>query len=120
MNRKRMLDVTEESTREMIKLMHPEKRKDTHNATFHAYVACPDILKFIEGKFSSGQAPGPSGWTGELLLSLLKDNDACDLLVFFVSDLRNVLLPYELNPYILGASLLALSSWIACSAWPSS
>ena len=44
-----------------------------------------------------------------MLLPLFKDDDAFDLLMFFISDLRNGRLPRELKPYLLGATLLALA-----------
>ena len=66
-----------------------------------------------------------------MLLPLLEDPDVMDLLAYFLNDFKNGLLPDELKPYLLPASLLALKKKIIiiqayllaggmfqCSTWP--
>ena len=53
-----------------------------------------------------GQALGPSGWIGEMLLPLLNCPDAMDLLAGFITDFRYGTLADELKPYLLAANLI--------------
>src|SRR3569623_2662923 len=61
---------------------------------------CPDIVthvgvdyevlaKIISKKLKNGSAPGPSGWTGELIDPLVDDPDCLDGLGVLVGDILN-------------------------------
>ena len=62
----------------------------------------------FKAKNLQGQAPGPLGWMGEMLLPLLESPIAMKYFTLFLSDLRNGSLPTVMKPYIPPASLLAL------------
>ena len=53
--------------------------------------------KFLTKEFIKGKGSGPSSWTAEYLLPLIKDKYTMDALTFFLSDLRNGRLPRDLK-----------------------
>lgn len=67
------------------------------------------FMKFLKIGFIKGKGSGSSSWTAEFLIPRLKDNVAMDALTFFLSDLRNGLLPDCLKPYFLAGDLLVLA-----------
>ena len=53
-----------------------------------------------------------------MMLPLFKDNDAFDIPILFISDLRNGRLPSGLRPYILRARLLSLIKYVSPKSRP--
>ena len=47
------------------------------------------LIKLIDTKLKNGSAPGPSGWTGELLGSLVGDSECCQGLAALMEDMIN-------------------------------
>ena len=106
------LDPTEPEVLQQLREMHPGQREDLPSlpacASYTALTSNQKFVKFLKTKICKGQAPGPSGWTGEMILPLIEDPDVMELLAYFLNDFKNGLLPKELKPYLLPANLLAL------------
>ena len=66
-------------------------------------------FKQLVRQLANGAAPGPSGWTGEMLRTLLRDKECVDGLVKIVELLRNGAMPPELKPYLTASRLIPLS-----------
>ena len=58
-------------------------------------------------KVANGSAPGPSGWTGELIKALVGDADCLAGLVALVEDIINGDLDDSARKYLLSSSLIA-------------
>ena len=106
------LDPTEPEVLQQLREMHPGQREDLPSlpacASYTALTSNQKFVKFLKTKICKGQAPGPSGWTAEMILPPIEDPDVMELLAYFLNDFKNGLLPKELKPYLLPANLLAL------------
>src|ERR1700734_2964527 len=58
-------------------------------------------------KVANGSAPGPSGWTGELIKALVGDADCLAGLVALVEDIINGDLDDSARKFLLSSSLIA-------------
>jgi hypothetical protein len=52
---------------------------------------------------ANGAAPGPSGWTGDMLKVLAYDQQCLQYLAVLVQDIHKGALPSEAKPYILAS-----------------
>ena len=95
LNRGTMHDTADPKVREALRKLHPQQRRETPpvppDATHATLVSNPRLQRFIKKKLCRGQAPGPSGWTGEMLLPLFRDRETMELLAFFLNVLANAL-----------------------------
>ena len=62
-------------------------------------------------KVANGSAPGPSGWTGELIKALVGDADCLAGLVALVEDIINGDLDDGARKLLLSSSLIASEKW---------
>src|SRR5271156_511338 len=58
------------------------------------------LVKAIN-RMSNGAAPGSSGWTVEMLVTLTKDQDCLNGLALFLQDIINGNLPDSIKPFLL-------------------
>ncbi len=65
-----------------------------------------DLAKLVKDRLSNGAAPGYSGWTGELVLALIDDEECLDGLSVLIEDIINGNLSAAERDYIIPSSLL--------------
>src|SRR5579872_6299311 len=65
------------------------------------------LADLVKGKVANGSSPGPSGWTGELLLALTGDPDCLAGIVALVEDIINGLLDDRARSVLLASTLIA-------------
>ena len=65
------------------------------------------LVKAIK-RMSNGAAPGSSGWTVEMLVTLTKDQDCLNGLALFLQDIINGNLPDSIKPFLLQSTLIGL------------
>ena len=109
---KNLLDPSDPLVLTALEEMHPASSGPgpqlPESAPFPIVLNDRSFKKFLKKKMANGQAPGPSGWTGEMLLPLSSDPESMRLLAFFLGDFVSGRLPVALKPYFLPATLLAL------------
>ena len=66
------------------------------------------MIKAIKQKVANGAAPGPSGWTGEMLLPLLKDQTCTEGLAALVLDMTNDCLDAHSKRLLTSSLLLGI------------
>ena len=59
-------------------------------------------------RMSNGSAPGSSGWTVEMLVTLTKDQDCLNGLALLLQDIINGNLPDSIKPFLLQSTLIGL------------
>jgi len=64
-----------------------------------------DLLKTISHS-ANGASPGPSGWTGEMLLCLARDPECLKYLSVLCTNIHNGFIPSQTKPYILSSKLV--------------
>ena len=74
MAQSKFLDPTRKDVLDKLIALHPEAGSCPpplpQDAPFHSVTNDVKFRKFVKYKMCRGQAPGPSGWTGEMLLPL--------------------------------------------------
>ena len=107
------MDRKNHDTKKRLESLHParvEKIPDLpKNAKTYSISNDKKFREFIRNKFINGKGAGPSGWSAEILLPLIKCKQVMDALVFFLSDFRNGRLPDRLKQYLLPANILAFA-----------
>lgn len=66
------------------------------------------LKSMIFHKVANGSAPGPSGWTGEMMATIARNDDCLAGIAALLNDIRNGTLPDEARPYLLSARLMAV------------
>ena len=83
---------------------HPLQLPDTSPRI----VVDPDIVaELVKDRIATGAAAAYTGWTGELLLSLIEDSDCLNGIAAIIEDQLNGTLDDVARDYILGSSLIA-------------
>ena len=67
-----------------------------------------EMIKAIKKKVANGAAPGPSGWTGEMLLPLIRDQDCIEGLAALVLDMANDSLDVHSKRLLTSSLLLGI------------
>jgi len=65
----------------------------------------PMMVRLIKGKMANGAAPGPSGWTGELLEALTDDPDWVRCVCILIEDIINGNLRSDARSYLVASTL---------------
>lgn len=66
----------------------------------------------------NGSAPGPSGWTAEMVRVLTEDPDCLTGLVMLIQDITNGNLPDSIKPFLLPSNLIGLDKNAGTSVCP--
>jgi len=106
------LDSSDPVIKKKLELLHPPFKGEIpecpDSASETAITANRKFKNYVRRRIAKGQAPGPAGWTGEMLIPLLGHQDVVDDLCIFLSDFKNGRLPRELKPFLLPATCLSL------------
>ena len=65
-------------------------------------------LKAVLKDQKNGSAPGPSGWSGDLLALLGRDDKCVRLLAVLVQDITNGLVPHDVRDHLLACKLIGI------------
>ena len=66
------------------------------------------LRSLIIRKVANGSAPGPSGWTGEMMATISRNDECLAGIAALLNDIRNGNLSDEARPYLLAARLIAV------------
>jgi hypothetical protein len=66
------------------------------------------LVKLIDTKLKNGSAPGPSGWTGELLGTLVGDSECSQGLAVLIEDMINGNFGDQAREYLMASRLIPL------------
>jgi hypothetical protein len=66
------------------------------------------LVKLIDTKLKNGSSPGPFGWTGELLGTLVGDSECSQGLAVLVEDMINGNLGPQARSYLMASRLIPL------------
>lgn len=66
----------------------------------------------------NGSAPGPSGWTAEMVRVLTEDEDCFTGLAMLLQDITNGTLPDSIKPFLLPSNLIGLDKNSGASVRP--
>ena len=72
-----------------------------------AIPANDELISFIRRR-AKGSAPGPSGWTYDLLAQIVGNANIRTAIGLIMMDLENGRMPHALKPYMLGCTIVAL------------
>ena len=64
------------------------------------------LITLINSKLQNGSAPGPSGWTGEMLAALIGDQECAQALRILVQDIFNGELDDNARSYLVASRLI--------------
>ena len=109
-----MVDLTDAHKFAMIAALHPAPPPQDavlpavpDDAPQMAVADTMELVQFVDG-MRTGSAPGPSGWTAQMLYVLVL-NPACRVgVVRLLQDITNGTLPASLKPYLLACRLTGL------------
>jgi hypothetical protein len=66
------------------------------------------LARLVRKRLCNGAAPGPSGWTGELIAPLLRDEACARSLCILIADILNGVLSVAEREYLLASRLIAV------------
>ena len=66
------------------------------------------FVQYVRKQVATGAAPGPSGWTGELIAATLEDPECLLAWSVITNELQKGSLDARLKPYLLGARLIGI------------
>ena len=109
-------DPHEEDVVKKLRELHPRgpKPKDLPRAPSEGdeeakvMVTVDNNFKMLCRRVNNGSAPGPSGWRGSVVATLVKSRGCTEGLAFLVERLINGDLDPRLRPYFLGARLIGI------------
>ena len=106
-----MADLRDPANRAELKRLHPPCASALpplpDGAPVVVVAADDELAKFIRQR-AKGAAPGPSGWTDDLLAQLATDGDCLHGIATLIAGLRNGRVPAVCKPFLNGAALVAL------------
>ena len=105
------------STIESLRKLHPpssgHRCPNLPDAAPRIHVDGIVLSALVSRKVANGSAPGPSGWTGELVKALVGDADCLAGLVTLVEDIVNGDLDESARKFLLSSSLIAGFWWVS-------
>src|SRR3954466_15453287 len=95
----------------MLRSLHPACSTDLpslpHNAPHIIIDASAHIISTVK-RMMNGAAPGPSGWTADMVYILTQDIDCLNGLTHIIRDITNGTLPDSVKPYLLASTLVGV------------
>ena len=73
-----------------------------------ATIPADDQLVKLLSQLVNGSAPGPSGWTFEMVKTLSSDPECLSGLALLLQDITNGTLPRSIKPFLLSSNLIGL------------
>ena len=97
---------------DQLAVLHPQGPEITarppDNPQFVPVIPDEEFVALIRSKLANGASPGPSGWTGDLLLHLTEDEECLRGIAAITEDIRNGVLSDADKDFILGSRLVAI------------
>ncbi|HVW99154.1 MAG TPA: reverse transcriptase domain-containing protein, partial [Candidatus Babeliaceae bacterium] len=119
-----LVDTAQADKPNMLRILHPSPSPQDnilptlpHDSPLVTVRGDTDLVKLIN-KMVNGSAPGPSGWTIEMVHTLVQDPDCLSGLALLIQDITNGTLPDSIKPFLLSSKLIGLDKNAGTSIRP--